>query len=75
MRRLYDRFFAVALQHGRRLIRSVTSPSKKASVAFHTRMGFAIEPQEHNVDGLPVCRDYHGRPGTDRILFVKTFSA
>ena len=70
-RALYERFFAIARQHGRCVIRCVTSPSNRASVAFHTRLGFAIEPQGHLVDGLPVCRDCHGRPGTDRIVFVR----
>jgi ribosomal protein S18 acetylase RimI-like enzyme len=70
-RRLYERFFEISRQHGRQIIRSVTSPSNRGSVAFHTQLGFSIEPQEHTLDGLPVYRDYHGRPGTDRILFVK----
>lgn len=65
----------VPQQHGRHVIRSVTSPSNRDSVAFHIRLGFAIEAQAHSIDGLPVCRDYHGRAGTDRILFVKTFPA
>jgi predicted GNAT superfamily acetyltransferase len=72
-RALYERFFDVTRQHERRVIRCVTSPSNRDSVAFHTRLGFLIEPQEHQVDGMPVCRDYHGRPGTDRIVFVKTW--
>jgi GNAT superfamily N-acetyltransferase len=74
-RTLYERFFAVAREHGRRVVRSVTSPSNRDSVAFHMRMGFTIEPQEHSMKGLPVCRDYHGRAGTDRISFVKTWDA
>ncbi len=74
-RALYERFFEVARRHGRHIIRSVTSPSNKESVAFHTRLGFVIEPQEKHVHGLPVCHDYHGRSGTDRILFVKTWTA
>jgi predicted GNAT superfamily acetyltransferase len=69
---LYERFFDVVRQHGRRTVRSVTSPSNQDSAAFHARMGFTLEPQAQEVDGLPVCRNYHGRAGTDRILFVKT---
>jgi ribosomal protein S18 acetylase RimI-like enzyme len=70
-RALYENFFAVMHRQGRTTVRSVTSPTNKGSVAFHQRMGFSLEPQEHYKDGLPVCRDYHGRTGTDRILFVK----
>jgi len=72
-RALYERFFAVARQQGRRIIRSVTSPGNQGSVAFHTRLGFTSEPQEHEVESLPVYRDYHGRPGTDRVVFVKSW--
>lgn len=70
-RMLYERFFEVARRHGRTTIRCVTSPSNKAAVAFHMSLGFSMEPQEHSQDGLPVWPNYHGRPGTDRVLFVK----
>lgn len=70
-RALYETFFAVARQHGRRIVRSVTSPSNKGSIAFHLSLGFAVEPNDYIIDGLPICCDYHGRPGTNRVLFVK----
>ena len=70
-RALYEHFFAVISLHGRRTVRSVTSPNNKASIAFHLRMGFTVEPQEHKVDEIPVVRNYHGRKGTDRVLFIK----
>lgn len=73
-RMLYERFFEIARQFGRNTVRCVTSPANKASIAFHLRMGFEIEPQEGEVDGIPVCSNYDGRGG-DRVLFVKRWAA
>lgn len=70
-RALYETFFSISVKHQRRVIRSVTSPSNKASVAFHQCLGFVLEPQEYKIDNLPVQRNYHGREGSDRVLFVK----
>jgi ribosomal protein S18 acetylase RimI-like enzyme len=70
-RALYEEFFRVAQKHQRRIIRSVTSPSNLNSVAFHQLLGFTIEPQEHQINNLPVQKNYHGREDTDRVLFVK----
>jgi len=69
-RRLYERFLAVAERHGRDTIRCVTSPVNKASIAFHTRMGFEIERGNGVVDGVQVDKDHDG-PGEDRVLFAK----
>ncbi len=70
-RMLYKRFFEVARENGCHLVRCITSPANKTSVAFHLRMGFGLESQEQEVDGrLPVCRSYDGRGG-DRVLFIK----
>jgi ribosomal protein S18 acetylase RimI-like enzyme len=41
---LYERFFAVAREHGRTLVRCVTSPVNDGSIAFHRACGFAVEP-------------------------------
>jgi ribosomal protein S18 acetylase RimI-like enzyme len=60
-RRLYERFFADAVAHGRTTVRCVTSPQNEASVAFHRALGFDVEK---------IARDYDG-PGEDRVLFVK----
>ncbi len=60
-RELYERFFAAAREHGRTVVRSVTSPANEQSVAFHTAVGFVVER---------VASDYDG-PGEDRVLFVK----
>jgi ribosomal protein S18 acetylase RimI-like enzyme len=41
---LYERFFAVARAHGRRLVRCVTAPVNEGSIAFHRAQGFEAEP-------------------------------
>lgn len=69
-RALYEEFFKSVGVLGRNVIRCVTAPRKKDSIAFHTRMGFVIEPQEQEFDGLPVCLDYDGRDGI-RVVFKK----
>jgi ribosomal protein S18 acetylase RimI-like enzyme len=61
-RELYERFFAVAKEHGRTVVRCVTSPANGESVAFHEALGFVVDR---------VARDYDG-PGADRVLFVKS---
>jgi hypothetical protein len=52
------------------VVRSVTSPSNRASVAFHRAMGFELEPGDLLVDDIPVLRDYGG-PGVDLVSFVR----
>jgi ribosomal protein S18 acetylase RimI-like enzyme len=69
-RALYENFFEAAGASGRTIIRCVTTPQNKASIEFHTRLGFLIEPQEHEHDGVPVCENYDGRGG-DRVVFRK----
>ncbi|WP_238013211.1 GNAT family N-acetyltransferase [Dactylosporangium sp. AC04546] len=60
-RTLYERFFALAREHDRRVIRAITSPVNEASIAFHQRMGFTV--------GGPVA-DYNG-PGHDLVTFAR----
>ncbi|WP_250279256.1 GNAT family N-acetyltransferase [Frankia sp. Cppng1_Ct_nod] len=67
---LYQRFFELAEENGRHTVRCITSPGNRTSLAFHTRMGFQIEPGDTLVDGVPVQRDYDG-PGLDHIVFTK----
>ncbi|MDF2963295.1 MAG: hypothetical protein K0S39_5030 [Paenibacillus sp.] len=69
-RALYERFMQTAARDKMTLVRCVTSPRKKDSIAFHTRMGFSIEEQDTYAEGFPVFSNYDGRGG-DRILFVK----
>jgi ribosomal protein S18 acetylase RimI-like enzyme len=61
-RELYERFFDEAREHGRTVVRCVTSPANEQSVAFHRAMGFEVEK---------VAEDYDG-PGEDRVLFRRT---
>ena len=67
---LYMRFFETVKVRGCTLVRCVTSPVNKGSIAFHTHMGFEIEPGEAEVEGVPVHTDYDGK-GQGRVLFVK----
>jgi GNAT superfamily N-acetyltransferase len=57
-------------EHGRSLVRLVTALVNRESVAFHVHMGFQIEPQDAEMDRIPVYRDYDVI-GNDRVLFVK----
>jgi ribosomal protein S18 acetylase RimI-like enzyme len=70
-RLLYQRFFDAVRAHDRRIVRCVTSPVNKTSIAFHLRMGFAVEPGDAEVDGIAVHANYDGM-GEPRVLFVKT---
>ncbi len=45
-RLLYEHFFSSARVNQRQTIRCVTSPINRTSIAFHTHMGFQIEPGE-----------------------------
>jgi ribosomal protein S18 acetylase RimI-like enzyme len=63
-RDLYQRFFEVAREHGRSVVRCVTSPANEASVAFHRALGFEVDRVVEGYDG----------PGEDRVLFVKSIA-
>lgn len=69
-RRLYRAFFALAEDRGREVIRCLTSPVNKLSIAFHQGMGFELVESGHLEEGIPVHRDYDG-PGNHRVLFRK----
>ncbi|WP_181538213.1 GNAT family N-acetyltransferase [[Anoxybacillus] calidus] len=68
--KLYELFFEKMKEKGCQLVRCVTSPINRTSIAFHTRMGFEIETGDRVVDGISVFSNYDGR-GNDRVLFVK----
>ncbi len=70
-KRLYEHFFDVVRDQGCEIVRSVTSPLNKTSIAFHTRMGFQAELHGAELDGVPFYKDYDGQGG-DRVLFYKT---
>jgi ribosomal protein S18 acetylase RimI-like enzyme len=57
----YERFFAEARGQGRSLVRCVTSPANRDSIAFHEALGFEVDR---------VAEDYDG-PGEDRVLLLK----
>ncbi|MGI5471760.1 GNAT family N-acetyltransferase [Streptomyces sp. CA-132043] len=67
---LYYRFFDLARGHGRSRVRSITSPVNRNSIAYHSRMGFRVEPGDRGEDGVAVHTDYDG-PGLDRVSFVR----
>ncbi|AEH47921.1 GNAT family N-acetyltransferase [Parageobacillus thermoglucosidasius] len=72
-KRLYNEFFHIVKKNGRSIVRCVTSPVNKVSIAFHTKMGFEIEKSgDKEIDGVSVHTDYDG-PNQDRVLFVKRF--
>jgi len=73
-RALYERLFSVVISLGCQLVRGVTSPVNRGSVAFHLRMGFMVQPADASVEGLRIARDYDGR-GEDRVLLVKRLEA
>jgi ribosomal protein S18 acetylase RimI-like enzyme len=67
---LYQLFFEKVREKGCEVVRCVTSPVNKPSIAFHIRMGFQIEKGTGEFDGIPVTINYDGI-GQDRVLFVK----
>lgn len=60
-RELYERFFDTVREHGRSIIRCVTSPANEDSLAFHERLGFEREK---------VVDDYDG-PGESRVVLAR----
>lgn len=71
---LYERFFTAVQARGCTEVRAMTSPVNKGSIAFHTRMGFEIEPGDAEVDGVQVKTDYGGR-GQSRVRCVRRLTA
>ena len=67
---LYQRFFDMAVGRGARLARCITSPANTTSIAFHTGLGFVVDPSDTAIGGVPVQRDYDG-PGLDRVTFTR----
>jgi GNAT superfamily N-acetyltransferase len=68
-RLLYETFFQAAEARGAVLVRAVTSPGNRGSIAFHQRMGFQLEPGDAEVDGIPVSSGHDG-PDGDRVRFI-----
>lgn len=72
-RKLYNQFFDVVHQNGRNVVRCVTSPVNKSSIAYHTKMGFEMEEGDTFIEGVSVHSDYDGH-NQDRVLFLKKLS-
>jgi ribosomal protein S18 acetylase RimI-like enzyme len=72
-RHLYNQFFNVVHQNGRIIVRCVTSPVNKSSIAYHLKMGFEMEEGDKLIDGVSVHYDYDGL-NQDRVLFMKQLS-
>jgi len=70
-RLLYERFFAAVRAYGRNLVRCVTSPQNRDSIAFHLRLGFSVRPGDRQIEGIPVAPDHDGT-GEHRVLLTKT---
>lgn len=70
---LYERFFEIVREHDRKIVRCVTAPINKASIAFHISMGFQPESQKEQMDGVSFYPDYDGI-GEHRVLFVRNIS-
>ena len=68
---LYERFFDTMRQNQRSVVHCVTAPINTGSIAFHTRMGFQVEPGEAVRDGVTYDPDHDG-PGEHRVCFVRT---
>lgn len=67
---LYRHFFAAAENAGCTMVRCITSPVNKGSIAFHQRLGFTIESSEKVIEGIPLAENHDGKGG-DRVLFFK----
>ena len=70
-RQLYIKFFETVDQLGCTIVRSITSPVNRASIAFHTRMGFQMEEITGEDLGVACTLDYELK-GEARVQFVKT---
>ncbi|MCK9894961.1 GNAT family N-acetyltransferase [Frankia sp. AgB32] len=70
---LYRRFFRLAATRGATRVRCITSPGNAASLAFHTGIGFRVDPGDLTIDGVAVQGDYDG-PGLHRVAFTRTLT-
>lgn len=67
---LYEKFFTRVKMADRKIVRCITSPVNKTSIAFHQKMGFVIEQGDKILDDVSVKTNYDGA-GNDRVLFRK----
>ncbi|RWZ54678.1 GNAT family N-acetyltransferase [Halobacillus fulvus] len=69
-REMYEAFFHNVKEKGCHIVKAVTSPVNKTSIAYHTKVGFTIESGDKTMDSVSVFSDYDG-PGEDRVVFAK----
>ncbi len=67
---LYGKFFRQVTARGADTVKCVTSPGNTNSVAFHTGLGFRVDPSATLKNGIPVQLDYDG-PGLHRVTFTR----
>jgi predicted GNAT superfamily acetyltransferase len=67
---LYEHFFQQALERGAHTVTCVTSPGNTTSPAFHTGLGFQVDPSETLAERGPGAAGLR-RPGHHRITFVR----
>ncbi len=67
---LYKLFFKTVHRRNRTIVRCITSSVNTGSIAYHTRMGFQIEPQDTQKDGISYNANHDGI-GESRVHFVK----
>ena len=72
-RRLYGRFCTVVGLLGCQTVRSHTAPHNRLSIAFHSALGFEVDPGDDVIDGVSAWRDYAG-VGEHRVRFLKRLS-
>jgi len=68
---LYHRLFVEASSQGCQEVLAVTAPSNRGSIAFHTRMGFALLPGHCGECEVPFTPAHDG-PGEDRVRFRRS---
>ena len=66
---LYNKFEAIANQHGCNKLKAITIPSNQASILFHKNIGMKLLGKK-NEEGIEIIKDYSG-PGLDRVVFEK----
>ena len=75
-RTLYERFFDDARKGGRSRVVAVTWPANRASIAFHTALGFVVRggPETQNLYGTPASAGYDF-DREDRAVLVRTLGS
>lgn len=69
-KQLYHEFFKVVKEFDRNIVRAVTSPVNKVSMAYHSNIGFEIEKGDIEVNGVSIHSNYDGT-NQGRVLFKK----